>query len=145
MRTLSCVPAGTVTFCGTGGAAGALGAVFWDWYELPLPEVSDDGTVVRNPLSPRFSLYLRDGLDFLVFVVVARREIGAAGSGAVGVLSIVGAGVFAADATSRLLTTVFTPSIWAASLAAAVRTESLLTLPVSVTTPLLDEIVICLS
>src|SRR5437588_23174 len=100
MRTLSCVPAGTVTFCGTGGAAGALGAVFWDWYELPLPELSDAGTVVRNPLSPRFSLYLRDGLDFLVFVVVARRGAGAAaGSGACGVLSTAGGGVLAADAT----------------------------------------------
>jgi hypothetical protein len=40
-----------------------------------------------------------------------------------------------AGVTCRLLITVFTPATWAASLAAAFRAASLLTLPVSVTTP----------
>src|ERR1051326_551886 len=43
------------------------------------------------------------------------------------------------------LTTFFTPSIWAASFAAASRAASLLTVPVSVTVPLLALIESCLS
>src|SRR5215470_6740931 len=56
-----------------------------------------------------------------------------------------GGGTLAAEATSRLFTTVFTPSTCAASVAAAERAASLLTVPDRVTTPLLELIVICLS
>src|SRR5215467_2737746 len=130
---LSCVPAGTVTFEGGGGGAGALGAVL---ALLTLPPLFE-GTVVRSPLSPLLLAKLR-GL-FRGRVVVAGTVGCGCAAGAVSGAGCCTGGTLAAvvEATSRLLTTVFTPSTWAASLAAAVRAASLLTLPERVTTPLL--------
>jgi hypothetical protein len=113
------------------------------------------GTVVRKPLSPPLSLYCRGLLLCAVRVLWA--WLAGAGSGAgvaagSGIGAAAGAGcagsvlaAVCAAPTVRLLTTVFTPLTCAASLAAAVRVESLATLPESVTTPLFELMVICFS
>src|SRR6266849_1045901 len=62
-------------------------------------------------------------------------------------MSLIGAatgGWLAAESTWMLLTTVFTPCTWPASLAAAVRSRSLFALPERVTTPWSDVTLICL-
>src|SRR5215470_16762144 len=134
MRMLSCVPAGIVTFAGGGGGCGGV------LTGVLVVAALLDGTVVRSPLLPLLPLEMR-GDRCRVRVGVADAAVGGGSTAAVGC----GGGTLAAEATSRLFTTVFTPSTCAASVAAAERAASLLTVPDRVTTPLLELIVICLS
>src|SRR5262249_6125567 len=136
IRILSCVPGGIVTFAGGGGGVltGAL-----------VVAALLDGTVVRSPLLPLLLLEMRgDRCRVRVVVADAGVDDAAVGGGSTAAVGC-GGGTLAAEATSRLFTTVFTPSTCAASVAAAERAASLLTVPDRVTTPLLELIVICLS
>src|SRR5579864_3017353 len=146
-RMLSCVPAGTVIFCGTAGGGGVDGVL--ETESLLLPLLLSAGTVVRKPLSP---LLLADALDdereLRVRVLGEGRRASLTGGGGLKFDWFCGCAFWSAaeaGATSRLFTTVLTPSTCAASLAAALRAASLATVPVSVTTPLFALILSCLS
>src|SRR5581483_2948999 len=115
------------------------------------------GTVVRRPLSPLSLLLLLDELlcELELCACVrgeGRRSSPARGAGAGGGLLLAcSCGCCCcsfeaeAGATSRLFSTTFTPSTCAASSPAAFFVASLLTVPVSVTVPLLALILSCLS
>src|SRR5215831_11839531 len=128
---LNCVPEGRLTGVGSGAGAGA-GA------EEGVFTVLVSATVLCGALylveSFAEELDLRERAEGFT----AATEGGARFEAVCGGLSPAGDPMVpaaAAGVTCRLLITVLTPVTWAASLAAAFRAASLLTLPVRVTTP----------
>src|SRR5579875_1361987 len=133
-RTESCVPAGMVTFCGGGGGRGGAGGctccdagcggggallLACSVSAEELPASLTDGLEWRRPWAVSLDFFSVRGWGF------------SAGCSTGG-----GGGVTCACCTCRLLTTVLTPSMAPASFAAAVRSASLVTSPLRVTTPL---------
>src|SRR5215472_2237407 len=129
---LNCVPVGMLTGVGSGAGAGAgaAGGAF--------PVLVSATVLCGAP-------YLVESLAEELDLGRARAEGFAAATGGGARLAPVCGGfspagdpmvpAAAAGVTCRLLITVLTPGTWAASLAAAFRAASLLTLPVRVTTP----------
>src|SRR5215472_6399738 len=114
---LSCVPAGIVTLAGGGGGCGVLTGAL-------VVAALLDGTVVRSPLPPLLPLEMRgDRCRVRVVVADAGVDDAAVGGGSTAAVGC-GGGTLATEATSRLFTTVFTPSTCAASVAAAERAAS---------------------
>src|SRR5579863_5251658 len=143
MRTVITVPAGIVTWTGCGGGGGggvdaASGAD--DVFSLSLGALSSVWDAVPSVDSADGCSRLRE--EWLVLFALGRGAAGSSDlSGAVtrGASCTGGASATVGDDTSIWLSTFFTPLDWLARRSTAAFSRSVWTLPLSATTPWLEE------
>src|SRR5438067_3937115 len=140
-RTGSTVPSGTVItlgaagmFDGAGPSAGAFEVVAVSKGGVPLEALlaADLEPEPKPPVGPFDTFDRGAGCEVRLAIRPDRRVGVGSAAGASGA----GAASATCGMTCRLFTTVRTPATCAASLAAAVRSASLCTVPLNVTTPL---------